>query len=322
MLRVPVQVDNARLPEIEKQFGLSVATQNQLIATFTTGSGRRYKYPWGNSPDTRNAPILLKANQMGMGMNMAGLYFNGPDNVQDPTKNGLWMVTADGYRSGGAGNVGIFPPFDPVTQLNAAQENDMAGTRGVLAGERGVLAGERGVLASERGVLRSERGILASERGALVEEKNHLTPAGIGCGEELQPNEGYVMVRPLSAEAEKLYDVIANAPSSGGVTLAKKIGADSGIPLISFGHIGEEHAPVIMFGVVGHCLTCPNAASITTPLNGPAIAEATGIPVIEFPEFAHHAVEGSHPIVPPGIDMRTAGRRVYFPPRFAALTAA
>jgi len=306
MLRVPVQVANNLLPVIEQATGVRVASKNELAAAFTTSEGQQYRYPWGDQLSAQNAPVLLRANPAGMGMNIAGLYFNGPDNKADARKNGLWMVTAErqdhayihGYRSGAAGNVGIFPAYDPSVAETVVHFSPMAA-------QRGVLPENRAVLTEERGVLPESRAVLAEERGALPKQgDNCLTPAGIGSGEELRRNEGYLMVRPLSAEKLSLYQAAKSA-------LGNKVSADDGIELMSVGAVGGH--PIILFGVVGHCLSCPNAASITTPLNGPVIAQATGVPVAEFPEFAHHRVAGSSPIIPRGVDMQQAGQRVYFP---------
>jgi len=155
-----------------------------------------------------------------MGMNIAGLYFNGPDNKEDSRKNGLWMVTAErdaksnyvsGDRSGTAGNVGVFDQANQSSNQNScgvAMPEDrgvlpehrgaIAGhrgalpehrgaipeNRGALPEHRGALAGHRGALPENRGALPEDRGVLPENRGALAahsdDSDNFLTPAGIG----------------------------------------------------------------------------------------------------------------------------------------------
>ena len=307
MLRVPFQVKNAMLRDVINRTDLRIATRNELAAAFTTALGHHYKYPWGDQISAKNAPVLMLDNPDGMGMNIAGLYFNGPDNSTDPRKNGLWMVTAEcdaqgnytkGYRCGAAGNVGVFPPFNsPVEKQPLFNDIGMR-----------VEPEQRGLLPENRGVLPECRGDIAGYDGR-GDKPNYLTPAGIGFdGQELYGNEGYLLVRPVSDDKREIYDCIKRI-------LGNKVSADAGIPLVSIGRIPVvgDFLPIILFGVVGHCLSCPNIASITTPLNGQAIATAIGIPVAEFPEFANHRVIDSQPIVPEGVDMSKAGKRVFLP---------
>jgi len=321
MLRVPLQVKNAELLSIQGEFAIRLADRAELSAAFRSGQSHQYKYPWGDQVSAKNAPFLLHSNPDGMGMNVAGLYFNGPDNGENPEKNGLWMVTAErdeggnyisGDRSGTAGNVGVFSVAE--AESGAA----MAGNRGVLPESRGILPENRGVLPENRGMLPGHRGALAS--GNSAEEDNFLTPAGIGEGLELYPNEGYLIVKDLSHEEKRIYDIAK-------VVLGNKVSADHGIAGISIGDAtqalgktGTQECPVIVFGVFGHCLSCPNPRSLTMPINCPEIADKTGVPVIEYPEFENHQVVGRRPIVPDnqsnvvGMESR---KRVYYPMGFS-----
>ncbi len=296
MLRVPVQVTNSELSNIENEFSLRVANQQELSAAFSSSAGHQYTYPWGDRPDAKGAPYLLRSNPKGMGMNMAGLYFNGPQNIHDAGKNGLWMVTAErdqdgnykhGRRCGTAWNVGVFEEVVP------GQKEVSPGRRGVLPGDRGILAGSRGVLPGERGRLDEH------------ETADFLTPAGIGHKDELRANEGYLMVRPVTDERAAIYEAAID-------TLGQKISADDGISLLSCGDaakalgVTDARAPIVIFGVAGHCLMCPNPASLTIPINAPRISMAVNMPVLAYPEFADHCVVDEGRVISPIYPMQSA----------------
>jgi hypothetical protein len=317
MLRVPLQIKNNVLFSLEQKFGIRLANRNELASAFQSGPTHQYRYPWGDQVSAERAPFLLRSNPNGMGMNIAGLYFNGPDNKEDSRKNGLWMVTAErdaknnyisGDRSGTAGNVGVFD-----------QASAMPGNRAALSENRGVLPENRGALAGHRGALPENRGVLPENRGTLAAQSedsdNFLTPAGVGEGLELYPNEGYLMVKELADSERQIYATVKEV-------LANKVSADHGITGVSIGDaakaLNKEHsatAPVIVFGVFGHCLNCPNPRTLTMPINGPEIAVRTGIPVIEYPEFENHKVLGRRAIMPEtygskGVDTQ---KRIYLP---------
>lgn len=292
MLRVPLQIRNEALLEIQQQLCVRVADRQELSAAFRTTQDHQYKYPWGDEVSAARAPYLMHSNPNGMGMNMAGLYFNGPDNPDNPLKNGLWMVTAErdtsghyiqGDRSGTAGNVGVF-------------EVPAAGQRGILPEERGILPGTRGILPEERGKL------------AHASHDNVLTPAGIGEATELYPNEAYLIIKEMDAAEKSIY-------AKAKQILNHKVSADHGIALVGIGQTATAEK-IIAFGVAGHCMMCPNPYSLTMPINGPAIAAATGIPVIEYPEFRQHRVMGRMPIIPhhAATSCETSGgNRLYLP---------
>jgi hypothetical protein len=285
MLRVPVQMNNDVFLECEESLSVRLANREELAAAFRTTPDHQYKYPWGDTADASRAPYLMRNNPNGMGMNMAGLYFNGPENMDDPDKDGLWMVTAErdaigyyiqGDRSGTGSNVGVFTD--------------------AVAGQPGLLPGTRGLLPGTRDRLKQD------------EEENFLTPAGIGEGMELSPNEGYLLVKEMTDDEKETYTTIKKI-------LNNKVTKDYGISLVGIGEIDPDHK-LIAFGVAGHCMLCPNPYSLTLPLNGPAIAAATQIPVIEYPEFKQHKVSNRVPIVLEnhGIGYNTPGQnRIYYP---------
>jgi hypothetical protein len=304
MLRVPLQVKNNVLKDIQDKLHVRVAMRKELAEAFRSGPDHQYRYPWGDQLSARSAPFLLRANPNGMGMNLAGLYFNGPDNLADPDKNGLWMVTAErdaqgryvsGDRSGTAGNVGIFDSFNPSSFAAFCST--------------AVLSESRAVLPENRGVLPEHQSVIPENRGQIVDVskvENCLTPAGIGEDLELYPNEGYLMVRPLQPEELKYFRAAKQV-------LGRKVSADHGISGISIGYIGDAAQPIIVFGVFGHCLNCPNPRTLTMPINCPEIAKATGVPVIEYPEFEQHKVVGRQAIIPASMTGEIEKKRIYFP---------
>lgn len=334
MLRVPLQVKNEVLLKLQQKFGIRLANRNELAAAFQSSPTHQYKYPWGDQVSAERAPFLLKSNPNGMGMNIAGLYFNGPDNKDNARKNGLWMVTAErdahnhyisGDRSGTAGNVGVFDQANLASNATAEHRGALPEHRGAIAGHRGALPENRGALPEHRGVIPEHRGAIAENRGALPEHRgtldtnsedanNFLTPAGIGEGLELYPNEGYLMVRELTSSEKHIYATVKEV-------LGNKVSADHGITGVSIGDAakalnkeGSAIAPVIVFGVFGHCLNCPNPRTLTMPINCPEIAAKTGSPVIEYPEFENHKVVGRRAIVPEAFGTEeVAAKRIYFP---------
>ncbi len=244
--RSPWQMTNAAMQTFCAEHGLEIASSAEIRAAHIpfdqTGlrPEKAFRYPWGNETDLSDQSTLFRDKDVSLG----GLKRFGP------SRHGLWAVTREGERVGGAYNI----LYNSNGTPNATHQG----------GERCDLSGKRAELGSAEGapIIRPAGFFARNAEG----EPRPL---------ELHENEGYFFSRAATAaEAAYLHQVL---PAIG-----EKLTGDDGILILTPPDFTTKKG---LFGAGGGCHSCLRRGGLTYQVQKNAIFNATGIEIGLLPEY-------------------------------------
>ncbi len=302
--RSPQQLTNTAMQALCAEHGLEIASSAEIRVAHTPfdQSGLRpekaFRYPWGNETDLSDQSPLFRDQ----GISLGGLKRFGA------SRHGLWAVTRDGERLGGAYNIFHNRDGSGGSVEQGGERSDLGGERGNLGGDRGALGGERGNLAGERSDLGGTRSDLGGARGDLGGERSDLggsrsdlggergnlkdspiiRPAGFFArnaeGEprplELHENEAYFFSRAATTEEATYFHQAVQA-------IGEKLTADDGILILTPPDFATKKG---YFAAGGGCHSCLRREGLTFQVQKNAIFNATGIEIDRLPEYKEELI--------------------------------